>query len=602
MNKSGKSNIFMDARAPSSVTLDTPDDPHPIMPRVRSMPVPHVRILYHVDLKRVGEVTEPGLFIDAPEGVIFGRNAPDFQDPRHESARHRPLQDPFVSRRQLWLRWSQEHNAFEVRPRAGARRKLTQIDIATESTSLRQTDVPDGAFLPPGSLLAIGQRVLLLLCHAPWRPHISDRMGLVGETEAVWRLREDIAAMARFKRPALVLGETGAGKELVARALCAQSTRATAPFIALNCAALPEHLVESELFGHARGAFTGATHHKKGLFIKAHQGTLFLDEFGELPMSIQAKLLRVLQDGLVTPVGSHESESVDVRLIAATNRDPKAEIENGQMRKDLYYRISSHIVQVPTLAKRRWDVPLLFAHFLSKTCVEHPELVWLMGGNLNSTGAIPMSFVTDLLRHQWPGNIRELQNIVEQTARLNLQPGPFRRPSGLWTNRPDMTPLPAAPAPLHRVESHAVPSGEQQTARLNMASIEIGVAPQTVMKLLLPRDHDDPHLEHPDFQQYVERLRARLAQNLFDLMATHNFHQSQTAAYLNVSRTTLGRLMECFGLPRPQDLPLETLRQAWRDTAGDITQMAQRLRVSPRALRLHLTRNNLIVRFKSSPR
>ncbi len=259
-------------------------------------------------------------------------------------------------------------------------------------------------------------------------PSDADRIGLVGEHEILWALRDEIRSVAQFGRSALVTGPTGAGKELVARALHAESARARGPFVPVNCAALPETLVEAVLFGHKKGAFTGADTEEKGLFRAADGGTLFLDELGELPLAVQPKLLRVLQDGVVVPVGAHEGRRVDVRAVAATHRDLEAQVKAGGLREDLYHRMSAHVLHVPSLAERRFDVPELFVFLLGRLRQEHPTLGWLWESGRAWRPALPIGFMADLVRRPWSGNVRELQNLVERTARLNLHPGTFRAP------------------------------------------------------------------------------------------------------------------------------------------------------------------------------
>jgi len=209
-------------------------------------------------------------------------------------------------------------------------------------------------------------------------------------------------AAARSETPVLILGETGTGKELIARAIHTNSRRAKRPFVPINCAALPRDLVESELFGHRRGAFSGAVTEHPGLFVAAHGGTLFLDEIGELPLEVQAKLLRVLQDGEVRPVGGLESRRIDVRIVAASNRT-LASLRDGAMRQDLFFRLSVLVIEIPPLRQRREDLPLLAAHFLR---VLHER------GTQGANGFEPEAL--ELLEdYPFPGNVRELENLIE---------------------------------------------------------------------------------------------------------------------------------------------------------------------------------------------
>ncbi len=234
----------------------------------------------------------------------------------------------------------------------------------------------------------------------------SDRDAMVGESQALRRVREQIAQVAPTDSTVLIQGETGTGKELVARAIHERSTRCERPLIKLNCAALPRDLVESELFGHEKGAFTGATQQRRGRFELADGGTLFLDEAGELPLETQAKLLRVLQEREFDRVGGTRSLRTDVRVIAATNRDLHSRVEEGGFRADLYYRLNVFPIVVPPLRERRDDIPGLIKHFAAKAARK-------LGRTL---GGISPAFIERACAYAWPGNIRELENLVERAV------------------------------------------------------------------------------------------------------------------------------------------------------------------------------------------
>jgi len=221
----------------------------------------------------------------------------------------------------------------------------------------------------------------------------------------VFRLMESAAASPIT---VLIEGETGTGKELVARGIHRTSVRADGPFIAVNCAAMVETLLESELFGHRKGAFTGALQDRRGLFEAAGGGTIFLDEVGEMPAPMQAKLLRVLQDGEVTPVGDDRPRRVDVRVIAATNRDLATEVSDGRFRQDLYYRIGAFPIRLPALQERREDVPILAERFLAAAADRHRKQV----------AGIEPQVLDALMGYPWPGNVRELQNEIERAVAL----------------------------------------------------------------------------------------------------------------------------------------------------------------------------------------
>jgi len=219
---------------------------------------------------------------------------------------------------------------------------------------------------------------------------------------------EICAALAQSSAPILLIGETGTGKELFARLTHLLSGRPPDRFTPLNCAAIPHELVESILFGHVKGAFTGAVSDQRGKFGEADGGTLFMDELGELPVSTQVKLLRVLEDGIVEPLGGKSSHKVDVRIIAATNRDLGKQIRQGRFREDLYYRLNVGEIKLPALRERKSDIPKLALHILDQ---------------INSTIRNPKRFSPEALvrleNHSWPGNVRDLENVIERSARLS---------------------------------------------------------------------------------------------------------------------------------------------------------------------------------------
>ncbi|TDF36351.1 nitric oxide reductase transcriptional regulator NorR [Alteromonadaceae bacterium M269] len=229
---------------------------------------------------------------------------------------------------------------------------------------------------------------------------------LIGESSAMLKLKQEIDIAAPSEFTVLVEGETGVGKELVARTLHRQSARSQGPMVYVNCAALPENLIESELFGHVKGAFTGADKNREGKFLLAHGGTLFLDEIGELPLAAQSKMLRVLQSGEIQAVGQDQVEIVDVRIVAATNRDLKKESDEGRFRPDLYHRLSVYPINVPALKDRLGDIPLLAGYFVEQVRRK------LGAGQLKiSGGALNL-----LEAYGWPGNVRELEHIVSRAA------------------------------------------------------------------------------------------------------------------------------------------------------------------------------------------
>jgi two-component system response regulator PilR (NtrC family) len=231
---------------------------------------------------------------------------------------------------------------------------------------------------------------------------------LLGKSRAMQKVFEMITKIHSVKTSVLITGESGTGKELVARALHSEGVRAKAPFVAVNCGAIPEELMESELFGHKRGAFTGAVSDTLGMFQEANVGTLFLDEIGELSLALQVKLLRALQERKVKPVGASDEIEVDVRVIAATNRDLEAEVARGAFRADLYYRLNVIELRLPPLRHRREDIPLLAEHFLRRYSAEHRR-----------TSKLSSEAMRRLESYEFPGNVRELENIIERAVALS---------------------------------------------------------------------------------------------------------------------------------------------------------------------------------------
>jgi two-component system response regulator HydG len=236
---------------------------------------------------------------------------------------------------------------------------------------------------------------------------------LVGSSPAMSEVCDLVERVADATVPVLIVGETGTGKGLVARAIHAQGARAEAPFIAVNCAALPENLLESELFGHVRGAFTGATANRTGLIGEADSGTLFLDEIGEMAPPLQAKLLHVLESGTVRAVGSNRERTVNARILAATHRDLRSLVKAGTFREDLLYRLDVVTIAIPPLRLRRDDLPLLIAHLLEQSKKKHPQ---------SPVQRISQEVLDRLFEHSWPGNVRELEHVIERAVLLAHDP------------------------------------------------------------------------------------------------------------------------------------------------------------------------------------
>jgi two-component system response regulator HydG len=287
------------------------------------------------------------------------------------------------------------------------------IELAVESMRRGSFDFITKPFAPEVLIASASravERTRLLRENGRLRDTVLRLEGsseITGRSPAISQLRQKIARVAPTNATVLITGETGTGKELVARAVHSNSSRASKPLIAVNCAAFTETLLESELFGHERGAFTGADRPREGLFEAAHEGTLFLDEAGELSMPAQAKLLRVLTDGQVTRIGSTKPRQVDVRLMVATHRDLGKRVQDGLFREDLYYRLNVVTLRIAPLRERTADIPDLVRHFIRKHGRDH---------------AVTQETMDALLEYPWPGNVRELEHCIQHMVAINSGP------------------------------------------------------------------------------------------------------------------------------------------------------------------------------------
>ena len=557
---------------------------------------PVLRVLYHPQLARVGGWSP----CPSTGWLTVGRAQPGFVPPRGAVGAGGAIDDPTISREQLRLRWQPARGTFLLEPIASARRAMAVLDPARGDEPVPLAGPTEAA---PGHVVVIGERIALGLDLARVRPPGAERMGLVGDSEAMWLLRDEVRAAASFARPTLIHGPTGAGKELVARAVHRHGPRPDGPFVPVNCGALPEQLVEATLFGHQKGAFTGALKDEPGVFVAADGGTLFLDELGELPRAVQPRLLRVLQEREVVPVGATRGRTVDLRVVAASHRDLAAEVAAGRLREDLYHRIAAHVLRVPALAERRFDVPSLFLHFLGRLIPEHPELAWLLGSDGAGRPGLPLGFVLALLARPWSGNVRELENVVERTARQNLAPGRFRAPDDVAEVAAARravaatTPADGTSAPRAATPSSAPPPTGRDDPRLAAIAVTLALAPKTVAKLL-DRGRLDAlsvALEQAGAaaEARAERIRAAAADALYSLLDGHDFNQTRVAVVLGTSRTSVVKRMADLGLPRAADLERDVIVAACAAEHGDLDAAARRLRVSPHALKKRLTLLNL---------
>ncbi|CAN5301253.1 sigma-54 dependent transcriptional regulator [soil metagenome] len=351
------------------------------------------------------------------------------------------------------------------------------------------------------------------------KKHVSGRTSfddLVGDSQPMRLVKAFGTRAAKSSIPVLITGESGVGKEVIARALHGASERAGKPFVAVNCGALPANLIESILFGHEKGAFTGAHDKHLGKFQEASGGTLFLDEIGELPLDMQVKLLRALQEGEVDPVGAKRSVKVDVRIVSATNRDPAQQVKDGLFREDLYYRLNVFPIEAPALRERREDIPALVEHFIARFNVEEGKRV---AGASGETMALLSAF-------DWPGNVRQLENSVYRALVLAdapyLQPHDFPAISGV-----------AMPMPQDAEAQTTTPSGP--AAEALAPSIDLPPLPDQPIRILDERGH----------LRTLEDIERDLIQHAIEVYAGH---MSEIARRLGIGRSTLYRKVREQGL------------------------------------------------------
>jgi two-component system nitrogen regulation response regulator GlnG len=501
--------------------------------------VPGLTILGHPEVQRVGERTA---LLDLSSGreSPLSRGDPGFAQPG-ESA-FRPLAVPYLSRRP-WL----------LRPAAGDGVQLLRggspMSLAADGEPVDSEASFSAAEVERGVVLLLAGHVVLLLHRfRPVFPGSLPRYGLVGLSDPLLDLCRQIARVADLNVPVLLRGESGTGKELVASALHHASSRRERPFLALNLGALPASLAAAELFGAARGAYTGAEQARRGYFRRAHGGTLFLDEIGEAPQEVQPLLLRALESGEIQPLGSEETARVDVRVLAATDADLEQAVAAGRFRAPLLHRLGGYAIRLPALRERRDDIGRLFFHFLREELAAVGEERRLSAPGPEAQPWPPAPWIARLAAAPWPGNVRQLRNAArslaidsrgtaEDTVEAQL---PAAIEELLREERPPLPePPPAAPAPT-------------------------SVPPRAVFRS--PQDVSE------------EELLAALAANRWQPRAT--------AQQLGISRPSLYFLLDAFPSTRKaMDLSREEIAAAGERCGGRPREIAAILHVSEAGIR-----------------
>lgn len=526
-----------------------PDSPHSLL-------VPGLVIAGHPDSRRIGEQAAlPGLV--SGKAVSLSRLEPEFSSPSGLS-RLRPLNDPYLSRRSLSLRPGPDAGSIHFERSGSRTRVVVGVEELAEQRLFSTGEVQEGV------VLTLGGRVVLLLQLVDPLPTDLPSYGLVGDSLPMRRLRRDVRTAATLATSALLRGETGTGKELVARALHEHGPRSNSPFVSVNMAALPPTLAASELFGAARGAYTGADRKKEGFFHKADGGTLFLDEIGETPPEVQAMLLRALETNEILAVGSVEPQKVDVRIVAATDANLERAIESGSFRAPLLHRLAGYELRLPALRERRDDIARLLFHFLTEelTARGRPDLL----GNPEAP-FLPADQIARLTCYSWPGNVRQLRNVAR---RLTLAHHGGQGGGDLATLLDDLLAEASAPSP-HR---GSTPS-ENHSRETRRGADSATTGPATSSRYRRAHEVDEEEL--------VTTLR------------THGWNLRTTAEALGVSRPTLYRLIDaCAGIRKASELGRDEIEAAFLAANRDANTAAKNLEVSPQGFKRRLTELGLV--------
>jgi two-component system nitrogen regulation response regulator GlnG len=503
-----------------------------------SRPVPALTILSHPDIQRVGErLLMKGLLVG--EEVPLSRKAPEFTRPGE--LRGQPLADPCLSRKPLVFAPGAEERVRLLVEEGGTRVVAGDPVLGTREFGLEE--------LTAGIPLELAERVVLLLhLTEPDKGGSSDTLGMVGQGAGIRHVREAIEQVADLQVPVLIRGETGTGKELVARAIHQRSKRRGGPFVSVNMGAIPKELAAAELFGSQKGAFTSATRDREGFFRAAQGGTLFLDEVGEAPPEVQVLLLRVLETGEMYPVGGHIPIPVDVRLVAATDANLEEQIREGRFRAPLMHRLAGYEVRLPPLRARREDIGPLFFHFAREELEKLGESWVLESEDPHAEPWLPASLAARLARYAWPGNIRQLRNVTRQLVISNRGRRPLRLEAQLDQELgPVVVPPPPTPAPSRPPSPPPEPE-PRATPRRKPADI----SSQELLEALEESAWD--------LKKAADRLGIPRS-SIYDLIAKHP--NIRTAG----------------------DLTPEEISTCYRECQGDLDAMGQRLKVSKPALR-----------------
>jgi two-component system nitrogen regulation response regulator GlnG len=509
--------------------------------------------------------------------VSLSRNAPDFTRPGRKLGQ--ALGDPFVSRKPI---------RFMPGPDGAIRLVVEPGGTLLFAGSLVQASATFAMVdLLQGVVLELAERVVLLMHLVDRRTDEEvDALGMIGHSAGLHRVRTAIERVVDLPVPVLIRGETGTGKELVARAIHDKSPRRDGPFVSVNLGAIPRELAAAELFGAIRGAYTGATRDRDGLFRAAHGGTLFLDEVGEAPPEVQVTLLRVLETGEILPVGADKPTAIQVRLIAATDANLEDQIRQGQFKAPLLHRLSGFEVRLPPLRERREDIGLLFHHFAREELEAVGEAHRLSPHDPYARPWLPAHVAAQLVRYAWPGNIRELRNVTRQLViesrglpQVQLDP---RLAEQLGVPGSSREPIPVRPPSDPAIEVRRPPSDP---------AIEVKRSSDPVIEVKRPSDPAIEVRRKPSDVTESELLEA-LRACAWDLKAA--------ADRLRIPRPSIYDLIERSpNIRTAGDLGAEEITQCFHACGGDLDAMVTQLQVSKRALNRRLRELGLAGRTRT---
>lgn len=506
-------------------------------------------IAHHPDPDRVGERVRLPLLSLAQIRVAIGRGEPSFRSAKHPSAN--PLHTAFVSRKPFWL-----EGLGDGAVRVDARQSGSHLEV--DGAPVQTTVDLQPATIERGVTLKVGSHVVLVL-------HLERDLSfsttplddqLIGQTEAMLDVKAAVARVAPDRAAVLIRGETGSGKELVAAAIHQASARQARPFVAVNMAAINASLASSELFGHVRGAFSGADQNHDGFFVRAHGGTLFMDEVGDTPNDVQATLLRVLETGEVMPVGGRASKLVDVRIVAATDADLDRAIIDGRFRGPLFYRLAANEIRLPPLRERRADIGRLLYAFLARELAARGRERLLQNPRGEEPPWLKARLVARLIRYDWPGNVRQLKSICHALALA------CDSPEGLADAELDRLMPSRVPTANALLRPHA--PDPRPDSRITIETEAPQLPPKTPARSPASISHDE-----------LERV-----------LASFEYRLSLAADHFGISRPTMNELVDKHPrLKRAQRLAPDEIQSALTESRRTAVPAWRLLAVSERGLK-----------------